>query len=75
MASVTRMSYVLGWVFAVVAVLSKGLAATGVEAVHKLPASPRGILFFACFLFLATVATAAYEQAHGSGAKGRGTAA
>ena len=75
MSSVMRLSYVLGWLFAAVAVVSKALEAVGVQAVQKLPASPRGILFFAGFLFLATVASAACEQAQSSGAKGRGTAA
>ncbi len=74
MTSVMRLSYVLGWLFAALAVLCKALDAIGVQAVQKVPIAPRGILFFAGFLFLATVASAAYEQAQGS-AKGRGTTA
>ena len=72
MGSTVQLTYVLGWVFAGIAVLCKGLEALKVDAVDRLPMSPRGILFFACFLFLATVATAVKEQ---FGAKGRGTAA
>ena len=72
MSGMIRISYVLGWVFAAVAVLCKGLDAAGVAVLSKLPVSPRGVLFFAGFLFLATIASAAYEQSQNT--KGRGAA-
>lgn len=75
MNSVLRLSYGLGWIFAALSLVCRGLQVMGVHAVDKLPASPRGILFFACFLFLAAIATAVYGQSQGSAAKGRGTAA
>ncbi len=75
MNSVLRLTYALGWVFAALSLICRGLQVLGVEAVNKLPASPRGILFFACFLFLAAIASAAYGQVQASTGKGRGTAA
>ena len=75
MSSMVRLSYLLGWLFAAVAVIYKGLEIAGVHALDRMPISARGVLFFACFLFLATVASAAYEQAQGLGLKGRGTGA
>jgi len=75
MPSTMRLSYILGWIFAAIAVLDKALVALGVQAVDRMPVSPRGILFFAGFLFLATIASAAYEQAQGPTTKNRGAAA
>lgn len=72
MNSAGRVSYVLGWVFVAITVVMKGLEMANVQAVYKVPTSPWGMLFFACALFLATIASAAREN---SGTKSRGASA
>ena len=73
---VMRVTYLLGWASAIVALLYRALQILGIEAVKHLPLGSRGILFFGGFMFVATIATAAYAQAQpASGNKPRGAAA
>lgn len=63
--SVMRLTYFFAWVFAALALIYRALAYAGVLYV-RLPASSRGVLFFSVFLFIATIATGVYAQAHGA---------
>jgi hypothetical protein len=62
---VMRMTYLFAWVFAILALIYRGLAYAGVIYV-TLPASSRGVLFFSAFLFMATIATGVYAQVYGA---------
>lgn len=74
--SVMRLSYLLAWVFAAIAVIYRALEMFHVVPNNVLQVSSRGVMFLSGILFLATIATAAYAQAAGSaGAKSRGIAA
>ncbi len=77
MNTIMRLSYMLAWVFAALAVIYRGLEIVAASAVQRLPLSSRHVLFFSGFLFVATIATAAYAQATGSAqaSKSRSTAA
>ncbi len=73
--SAMRVTYALAWVFAALALIQRALEYVMLLHVN-LPATSRGMLFFSAFLFLATMATAAYAQAqHEPGTKARGTTA
>ncbi len=73
--SIMRSTYMLGWIFAVLALVYRALQMAGV--VQSLAgATSRGVLFFSGFLFLVTIATAAYAQASGeTGKKTKATSA
>ncbi len=76
LTGIMRISYLLGWVFAVLAVVYRGLQMLGIQALNRVGVTSRGVLFFSGFLFLVTVATAAYAQTQGSTTvKGRSAAA
>ena len=60
--SIMRYTYVLGWLFAALALVYRALQWAGVSRLG-LPVTSRGVLFFSGFLFVACIATAAYEQA------------
>jgi preprotein translocase subunit SecG len=62
LSSIVRYTYVLGWLFAALSLVYRALQWTMGESRMGLPVSSRGVLFFSCFLFLACIATAAYEQ-------------
>ena len=71
--SVMRFTYLLAWASAIIAILYRGLQILGMKWIERVPVTSRGVLFFSAFLFLATLATAAYTQAQASsGMKGRG---
>lgn len=63
--SVMRLTYLFAWVFAILALIYRALAFAGVIYVD-LPATSRGVLFFSAFLFMASIATGVYAQAHGA---------
>ena len=76
LSSVMRLSYLLAWVFAAIAIIYRLAELFHVVAKDILGISSRGVMFGSGLLFLATIATAAYAQAAGSaGAKGRSAAA
>jgi hypothetical protein len=60
---VMRWSYLLAWLFGALAVVLRVVERIRGTALSSLPASTRGMLMFAGFLFVASMATAAYEQA------------
>lgn len=68
--SIMRLSYVLGWVFAAVAVVYRGIEMAGAFANRTMPVSSRGVLFFAGFLFIASIASSSLAQAEGGKSKG-----
>ena len=57
--SIMRYTYLLGWLFAALAVAYRGLE---LMSLIRLPITSRGVFLFSCFLFLACIATAAYAQ-------------
>ena len=65
--SIMRYTYVLGWLFAALALVYRGLQCIMGASRMGLPVTSRGVLFFSGFLFLACIATAAYEQATRAG--------
>lgn len=60
---VMRLTYLLAWAFAAFAVIYRLLEIVGLSALRVLPVTSRGVLFFSGFLFIATIATAAYAKA------------
>ncbi len=63
---VMRYTYLFAWVFAVLAIIYRGLQMFGIAWAERLPVTSRGVLIFSGFLFIATMATAAYAKAQGS---------
>lgn len=63
---VVRYTYLFAWVFALAAVIFRGLERAGIKAIALFPTTSRGFLIFSAFLFIACVATVAYEQAQQS---------
>lgn len=68
--SIMRLSYVLGWVFAAIAVIWRGLEIAGITVLSNLRLTSRGVLIFAAFLFVASIASATYAQAATGKSKG-----
>ncbi|MGH9521395.1 MAG: hypothetical protein ACRD3E_02550 [Terriglobales bacterium] len=60
--SVARLTYVSAWIFAAISLLYRAVLFTGRIYRPLFPASSRGVLFFAAFLFLASIATSQYAQ-------------
>ena len=74
--SVARLTYVLAWIFAALSIIYRAVLFTDKIYHPLLPASSRGVLFFAAFLFLASIATAQYAQLQESSrTKSKGTSA
>jgi hypothetical protein len=51
-----------GWIFALLAVIYRGLESLGMHRMSSVPVTSRGTLLFSCFLFLACIATGIYER-------------
>lgn len=72
---IMRSTYSLAWVLAMLAVVYRAIQFLRVP-IGSLPVSSRGLLFASGFLFLAGIATNAYEQFTRSvQEKGKGSAA
>ncbi len=56
LTGIMRISFVLGWVFAALAIVYRGLQMFGIQALNRIGVNSGGVLFFSCFLFLVTVA-------------------
>ncbi len=65
--SVIRLTYLLGWASAVIAIIYRGLQMTSIAFVRNLPVTSRGFIFFSGLMFRATVATVMYAQSQNSG--------
>jgi len=63
---VMRYTYLLAWAAFVIAIIYRALQMLSMAWAEKLPVTSRGVLFLSGFLFLATIATAAYSKAQGS---------
>jgi hypothetical protein len=66
---VLRYTYLLAWAAFVIAIIYRALQILGLGWAEKLPVTSRGVLFLSGFLFVATIATAAYSRAQGSPGK------